>query len=251
MLDEASSAPIIDRALERLAVAPAGRPALASRIVNVSIVASFRPPPPGKRITPKQIVEALERIETGLRDVSAGLMIIDGARSSAGLNAHKRNESLAAVQRAILGAIAEAVVSRIQGCSVTDEQLAASMPEYGYLAFKNSWRGAFGDAAHRVANLRNVFDQDDFRSPSRDREEWFVRAVGQLAEIYEDATGNGAKAYSRGGDATNPAWRPPFAQFVVDLWPMLGFGAEKAPSDRRIADALADAPNLPPMGEME
>ena len=251
MLDEASSAPIIDRALKRLGVAPAERPALASRIVNVSIVASFRPPPPGKRTTPKQIIDALERIEAGLRDVSAGLMVIDGARSSIGMNAQRRSESLAIVQRATLGAIAEAVLSRIQGCSVTAEQLAASMPEYGYLALKNSWNGAFGEAAHRVATLRNLFDQDDFRSPSRDREEWFVRAVGELAMIYEDATGNEAKAYSRGGDATNSEWRPPFAQFVVDLWPMLDFGPDKTPSNRRIADALADAPNLPSMGNME
>ena len=251
MLDAASSAPLIDLALSRLAVAPAERPPLASRIVNVSVLASFRPPPPGKRITPKQIVDALERIETGLREVSAGLMIIDGARSSIGLNAHKRDESLAAVQHATLGAIAEAVLSRIQGNPITDEQLAASMQEYAYLAFKKSWRGAFGDAANHVATLRNAFDPDDFRSPSRDREEWFVRAVGQLAEIYEDATGNEAKAYSRGGDATNPAWRPPFAQFVVDLWPMLCFGPEKSPSNRRIADALAHAPKLPPLGGVE
>lgn len=251
MLDEASSVPIIAHALARLGVVEAERSKFTSRIVNVSIMACFRPPSAGKRVSPKRIIGALERVEAGLRDVAAGLTIIDGARATTGLNAGKRAESLALVQRATLGAIAEAILSRIQNCPVTDHQVADSMPEYGYLAFRNSWEGVFADASLRVAAIRKAFGHDDFRSPTRDREEWFVRAVSQLAEIYHDATGKEATAYSPGGDTTNRAWRPPFAQFIVDLWPTLGVGQDRIPSNRKIADAGAGASKLPFLGSME
>lgn len=251
MLDEASAGPIIERALMRLTVAPAERHAFVDRILSVSVLASFRPPPPGKRVTPKQIVLALERVERGLRDVSAGLHVIDNALSTAGMNAKKRRESLATVQRASLGAIAQAVLNAVKDHSVTEEGLAASMPEYGYLSFTNIWRGVFSNAAHQVSAVRAAYDQGDFRAPTNDQSEWFVRAIGQLAEIYEDATGRKATSYSPGSDVTNPGWHPPFSQFVIDLWPLLRFGNEKPPSDRRISDALASAPKLPPMRTTE
>ena len=93
--------------------------------------------------------------------------------------------------------------------------------------------------------------QDQFHAPTREREEWFIRTVGALAEIYRDVTGKEAKAYPRGGDSQNPSWRPPFPQFVADLWPLFSLGDDKVPSNQKIAHALDHATKLDPLGTMK
>lgn len=85
-----------------------------------------------------------------------------------------RGETLESLHRASLGAIAEAVVTNIKGAAVTDEQVAESMPEVGYLSFNNSWNGSFARAARRIAAVRLAYSPEDLRSPTRSRELWFT-----------------------------------------------------------------------------
>jgi len=248
MLTDEAAAPIIDAALDRLDVPENRRACLRRRIQNVSIMASFHMPPVGQRVTPKQIMAALNQIEQGVRALSAGLELIDGASRTMSPNASRRAESLSLVQHGILGALADAVIRSIPPSRISDDQVVDSMPSYGYLSFQNTWTGAFSIAASRIKALCQAFDANDFKVPTRDKDERFIRAVKDLAAIYEDAAGREAKAYSPSGDTTKQGWRAPFVQFVSDLWPLLKGDDEPAPSSRRIADALKDTSVLPQAG---
>lgn len=250
MRDDATVAPIIDNALARIGVAPQDRGRFADRILLA--LPLFFPPRPGDRISAQQILSAIERIEGGVRDIAAGLLVIHDARMTITPNAKRRSESLDQIQKAVLGQIAEAVFRAIPSSATTYDQFAAAMPQYGSLPnFGNSWRGTFEKAAARIGKLRAAFKAEDFRAPTKDIDETFVRTVGALGVIFRDATGKEAKAYAPGGDTANKEWRPPFCQFIAELWPLIGEQGAPVPSNRRIADALKHASTLPPADMMK
>lgn len=247
MLDEESANPIIDSALARLGVASERRADFAWRVRNVGIMASFRLSP-GAGVDPEQIVKALEGIEGGLKSIAVGLATIDAACRTTGARSEKRADSLAEVQRVAIGAIADAILRRIPAAQVTDEQLADAMPEYGYLSFRNSWNGAFGDAAAKVSAARAAYSRDDFRRV-KETPEWLCRAVGSLAEIYFDATGRKPSSASPGDRQreAKPGSRLPFPRFVADVWPLLALQGEPVPDSKTILSAHTRARILPPM----
>ncbi len=250
MWDASFAAPIIAKAVDRLDAPPEKRAFIAERVMALSAMAAFRPLQPGKRITPERIMGAMKSIERGLQEIASGLRVIHDARVTIGIESRTRDQALEIVQQTALRLITEAVLRGLSDTTITHDRFNSSMPKYGaMMSRQNNW--SFDIAASRMAALNAKMEKDLFHAPTREREEWFVRAVGALADVYRDATGKDAKAYERGGDALSPAWRPPFVQFIADLWPLFALGKDKVPSNQKIADALDHASKLPPLGTMK
>lgn len=235
-------------ALDRLRLSAAKRADLLNRsedfvdrVRDAGFSAGFRSAPSGERHSPSEIIAAIDRISTGLEHVARGLNVIDSARQSTSPGALARDAELARLQRAILGTIVGAISRALPSVSVPDDDFDAAMPTYRADHYANSWNGVFGLAAHKVAAIGASASSTDIRTPKA-RDDWTERLVAILGEIYRDVTGRRPSAYGRGSDSTNPDWRPPFCQFVVDLWP-LWFGPSELPSDITISRALENGQN--------
>jgi hypothetical protein len=250
VLDFEAMRPEIDNAIEGLPSNNMNRDILINQIENVILCAHIRGIPPSERIGSAAIVGAIEEIEKGLTQIAEGLNKIDAARRTLGPNSERRADSLEIVHRAALGAIANAV---LRGCKVTNftaEQLADAMPKYGGNSFANSWNGLFGNASQQFRSVAQTYRVADFKIPTKEQEEWFIRAIAELAAIYRNATGKKAAAYNRSEGAKRD-WTPPFIAFVHSLWPLLRLESEPFPSAGKIANALKAAPLLPQSGEVK
>lgn len=251
MLDDESAKPHIAIALARLGVPFERWDGLAQSILTASFIASFQYTPPGKQLKPAQILAAVRNIEAGLQQAQKGLRILDAARATAGPTDTERSKALMDAQQSILIALAQSVCALVKGVEVTPEQLAASMPRYGFASFENDWSNVFRQAIARTGKARESLTAANLRLPTRAREEGFLRGIGMLGDIYEEATGDPPKAYSKGSDSRNPDWKPPFVRFVEDLWPLFRARVEAPPSGSRLEQALTYARNLPPLGTLK
>lgn len=235
-------------AIERLPI-PADRRADAwnraddfiDRIRNAGLSAGIRSAPKGERGTPGDILTAASDIARGLDMIERGLGKIDGARRSTAIEATARSAALRRVHEDILRSIAAAASSALPTAIIRDVDIDASVPSYTPMGFANPWRGTFSRAAGQVDAIVRGVAADELRSP-KPRDEWFGRLVWILARIYEDLTGTRAKAYAR-GQVVNAEWRPPFCEFVTDLWPLWRLDPT-TPSDSKIRDALAKTTKL-------
>lgn len=236
-------------ALERLPVPVERQEALLARaeefvgrIMLAGFAAGIRPAPVDHRGTPGEILAGVRDVSRGLSLIERGLGTIDGARRSTASAATVRAETLADMHERVLKAIAGAVGTALPTASIRAADLDASAPTYTPLGFTNNWRGAFARAAGQVEQIAVNTSRPDLRAP-KTPDDWFVAFVGILAGIYSDATGAPARAYAR-GQSVDEDWRPPFCQFVSDLWPLFAREGEPAPSDSRIRDARANTSKL-------
>ena len=211
------------------------------RVRYAGLSAGFRPAPVGLRGTPNEIIAAVNAVARGLDQIERGLGTLEGARQSTSEAATDRSEALRKVHEAVLRTIAATIAHALPTAIIRDVDVTAAAPRYGPFGFSNPWRGAFSRAAGQVDKIAEGATPDELRAP-KSRDEWFGRLVQILAGIYEEATGERAKAYAR-GQAVNGSWRPPFCVFVTDLWPLWASGAG-APSDSKIRDALAKTTKL-------
>lgn len=230
-------------AIERLPI-PAGRiddvrnrsDDFIDRVRYAGLSAGIRPAPPKFRGTPSEIKSAVNDVARGLDQIERGLGAIEHARQSTSEAATDRSDALRQMHEDILRSITATIAFALPTAIIRDVDLVASAPSYGPWGFSNPWRGAFSRAAGQVDKIAARHAPERLRAP-KPRDEWFVRLVQVLAAVYEDATGERAKAYAR-GQTVNSSWRPPFCVFVTQLWPLWGVGPV-APSDSKIRDALA------------
>lgn len=211
------------------------------RVRYAGLSAGFRPAPVGSRGTPSEIIAAVKDVARGLDQIERGLSTLEGARRSTSEAATDRSEALRKVHESVLRTLAATIAHALPTAIIRDVDVTAAAPRYGPFGFSNPWRGAFSRAAGQVDKIAEGATPDELRAP-KSRDEWFGRLVQTLAGVYEDVTGERAKAYAR-GQAVNSSWRPPFCVFVTDLWPLWASGAA-APSDSKIRDALAKTTKL-------
>lgn len=216
---------------------------------NIQIVIAksrFRQPSAGSGASPTDITDAMKHIQEGLEKIDDGIFKLDFARRTVGIDAGQRNEALEIVQRACLGAIAEAVLTVLPSAQISYETLADAMPSYSTNGFSKSWNGAFSLSAARVQAVIKAFPANDFYAPTRRQDAVFVTLIGELADIYCDATGNRATSPNQSGNLPI-GWRSIFSQFIAVLWPSVGvFGDDSQsitwnstpPSNKQIRDAL-------------
>lgn len=207
------------------------------RILIAGFEAGIRPAPLGARGKPTEIVAAIGMVADALERVDRGLRIIDAARRSTAVSASARSDALRTAHEDVLRAIAAAVATALPTAMIRDVDLAASFPSYAPVGMTNPWRGAFDRAAGQVRAINAAVSMRELRAP-KGADEWSDRLIIILAGIYADATGRKPSAYSRGSDATNPDWRPPFCQFVADLWPVWHDPDSQPPSDASLRRAL-------------
>ncbi len=213
------------------------------RIMLAGFAAGIRQSPAKDRSAPSQILASVRDVARGLNLIERGLDGIDSARRSTSTGAAVKSEALRKMHESVLQAVAIALATALPTASIRAEDLHASAPNYTQHGFTNQWRGTFARAAGQVQAIARNASVQDLRAP-KTPDDWFVAFVGLLAGIYGDATGGQARAYAR-GQAVDESWRPPFCQFVIDLWPLFAREGETAPSDSRIRDALANASKLP------
>lgn len=214
---------------------------LIDRVRHAGLSAGIRPAPANLRGTPSEIIAAANDVARGLDQIERGLGTLERARQSTSESATGRSEALRQMHEDILRSITATIAYALPTAIIRDVDLVASSPSYGPLGFSNPWRGAFSRAAGQVDKIANCAAPEQLRAP-KPRDEWFGRLVQVLAAIYEEATGERAKAYAR-GQAVNSSWRPPFCVFVTELWPLWG-SVTTAPSDSKIRDALAKTTKL-------
>lgn len=189
------------------------------RILIAGFEAGIRPAPPGARGKPTEIIAAIEMVADALDRLDRGLRVIDTARRSTAVSAAARSDALRRAHEDVLRAIGGAVASALPTATIRDVDLAASFPSYAPVGWTNPWRGAFDRAAGQVRAIETAVSTEDLRTP-KGADEWTDRLISILASIYADATGRKPSPYARGGDSTNPDWKPPFCRFVADLWPL-------------------------------
>lgn len=218
------------------------------RVRFAGLSAGIRPAPAKQRGTPAEIKAGAKDVARGLDLIERGLGAIEGARRSTSAAAAHRSDALRQLHEDILRTMAATIAHVLPTAIIRDVDVAASAPSYGPFGFSNPWRGAFSRAAGQVEKIADAALPDRLRAP-KVRDEWFGRLVQTLAGVYEDVTGERAKAYAR-GQAVNSSWRPPFCVFVTDLWPLWASGAA-APSDSKIRDALAKTTKLLPESDQQ
>jgi hypothetical protein len=243
---------LIERAMRAIGVHRSDWLRICSNIQIVIAKSRFRQPSAGQGTSPADIIEAIRQIREGLEKIDSGIFKLDYARKTVGLDAGERNEALEQVQKACLGNVAEAVIRCLPTAQISDEVLADAMPSYTPNGFSNSWNSAFSLSAARVKAIGEAFSASDFRVPTRRQDIVFVTLIGDLADIYTDATGNRATSPNASGNV-GMEWRSVFSQFVADLWPCVGvFGDDvqsvtwnaSAPSNKQIRDALKKSDEL-------
>lgn len=207
------------------------------RILIAGFEAGIRPAPPGARGKPTDIVAAIGMIADALERLDRGLRIIDAARRSTAASASARSNALRMAHEDALRAVAGAVASALPTAMIRDVDLAASFPTYAPVGMTNPWRGAFDRAAGQVRAIEAAVSSEDLRTP-KGADEWTDRLISILAGIYADATGRKPSAYPRGSDSMNPNWKPPFCQFVADLWPLWHDPDADPPSGASLRRAL-------------
>jgi hypothetical protein len=228
---------LVFRVLRRIGVPENRLPEFANKVARAGHAAGPRDIATENRVSAKDIEGAIGDIEAGLRLLNQGLHTIGLARSTTTPNSIDRSENLAVIHAALIGAIADATASGIGAGSGLDEEIAASIPEYGPGAFRNPWAGVFSMAADRVKRIGDAFPRASYRATRRDRSEWLGRLIPELGKIYEEATGKHAIIYNP-GEKAGKDWRCPFGRFVEDLWGYLDPTDGPCPGDDRINVAL-------------
>jgi hypothetical protein len=243
---------VIEKAMRKIGVQTGDWLRISSNIQIVIAKSRFRQPAAGEGASPNDIVEAIQHIQEGLEKINAGISKLDFARKTIGSKANQRNEALEQVQKACLGAVADAVIRRLPMDQVSDNVLADAMPSYSQNGFSNSWNDFFSLAAAKVKAIGHAFPAKDFHVPTRRPDLVFVTLIGDMADVYADATGKLATSPNRSGNLSNE-WRSAFSQFVADLWPCVGVFGDDAlsvtwnaqpPSSKQIRDALKESVQL-------
>lgn len=229
---------LVFAALEKIGVGEARLPHFADKVARACMIAGPRDVATENRISAEEIEGAIGDIEAGLRLLEKGLRTVSYARATATPNSGDRIKTLADVDAALIGIIADAVATGIDAGDSLDPKIADSIPEYRANGFRNPWHQVFYLAAERAKQIGEAFPRSSYPARKRDRSVWLGKLICELATIYEEATGKAPKI-SNPSEKAKRGWRSPFARFVEDLWGYLDVTDGPCPGDDKIKGILA------------